>query len=174
MAISKNKILIGTDIHNDLVSIGISECEVKTMTTFDLQNVFRDVNNDPMSLSFLSKHFLGFDLQTRNQHHCSIKDARLTFMINKRWERFQCIHPTLLIYSCPELTKERKDYVRPKFPPGSFKEKCNCGAKLGTKKKTPKTLFSTISNFKNCNSKMFLQEWEFSTPQNNAIDDDEW
>jgi len=136
----------GADLMNDLKSLDYDPQQLPFDASInDIQRFYRDFKGDPISLSLLSRHFIGEDIQEKC--HSSIADARLTAICYKKMQRLKA--EGMERFSCPEMDLLRAD--APKKPTVKW-DRCTCGSSKskGKKKRFPLNHFNNIPE----------QEWE--------------
>jgi hypothetical protein len=145
--ILEGKVMWGAASMNDMKGIGFKSnlpCEV-----LDIQDFFRDRKNQPISLSRLSEHFLGENMQSGK--HSSIVDARITAICVRRMKKFQELG--FVRFQCQKFDTQPNPRQK-KGNPG-WDTRCTCGLVNQTAKK--KTLgtsrFDAVENFN-------IEEWE--------------
>ena len=90
--IFQNRTLVGTALRNDLFDLGIN---TESLELFDLQNVFRDSNDQPISLKILSYALLGKRIQEFSPTYDELKvhdpviDSRITIKIFNKMKNFK-------------------------------------------------------------------------------------
>lgn len=123
----------GADSSGDVKSLGF-----KTYTTVgkkrtfyfpfaktcDIQDFYKDPNNQPVGLGQLSEHFLGENVQSTTAHS-SIADARITALCYRKMLRFKSIGMTR--FSCPVMDEIRMTPKPKQQKEKGFFDRCTCG-----------------------------------------------
>ena len=92
--ILKGKTIVGVALQKDLIDLGLGDIEANKV---DLQQIFRDDNNQPISLRILAYALLNKKIQEfadnydRSKAHDPVIDSRITLKIYKNLAKFQPI-----------------------------------------------------------------------------------
>jgi len=137
----KGKEVWGADIQNDFRSLNFDPKNLPfDVKLKDIQSFFRDFKGDRISLSLLSKHFVGEDIH--EGCHSSVTAARVTAICYKKMQRL--ISEGFQRFSCPEMDEVRADAQAKK--PATKWDRCTCGTfkSKGKKRRFPLSNFNTI------------------------------
>jgi DNA polymerase III epsilon subunit-like protein len=164
----KGKTVVGTEVKNDLTSLGLTTEELETDTVEDIQKYYVDTRNQKISLKQLGKHFYGYD---RSNLHSAVVDARITMMCYIRMKRLLLHRPDNLTFKCPLFDQERNE---PKTRSIQKWEICKCDFQKRTKKKTH--VFDQLGSLGKIHPSIFhdVENWDFGGLGNASNMDDNW
>jgi len=132
------------DFGNDLKSLGFKPQEMPfPVTIMEMKEFYVDYKDQPISLAYLSDHFLGESKQEGG--HSSIRDARVTAICYHRMMKLK--KEGFSKFACPLMDITRMDPTsNPKLKSTQKWDKCRCNANQRIKNKKRKNKLSSFMN----------------------------